>query len=315
MAVPLWAWAAAVGVICVLLVIDLVANRRPTEGLRRAVVMTAAWIAAGVTFGLVMGVWRGPSIAGQYFAGYVLEKALSVDNVFVFALLFRAFAVPLAHQRRVLSYGVFGALALRAAFIAAGAAALDSFSWMFYAFGAFLLVAGGRMAFGEVHVAPERNVVLRALRRVLPMAPDYVGSRFFVRTDGRLTATPLLAVLVAIETADVVFATDSIPAVFGVTRDVFVVFTSNAFAILGLRALYFVLAGAMDRFGHLSKGLAAVLVFIGVKMLVKPVAEVPLWVTLTVIVVVLGVAVTASLWRPPPSHRQPPRVGGSEAGC
>jgi len=294
---PLWAWFAAVGILAVLLAVDLAANRKAGEPtITRALVASGGWIAASVVFGIVLGLAQGSAVAQQYFAGYLLEKALSVDNVFVFVLLFGALAVPARYQHRVLYYGVIGALGLRAAFIAAGAALLDHFSWVLYIFGAVLVVAAVRMIRPQKEVDPQRSLVMRAVRRVLPVTDGYRGDRFVVREGGRRWATPLLVALVAIEATDIVFATDSIPAVFGVTQDAFVVFTSNAFAVLGLRSLYFVFARAADRFEYLRYGLAVLLAFIGVKLLIEPVAHLSVVVSLAAIVMVLGVAVLASLW-------------------
>jgi tellurite resistance protein TerC len=297
MGTPLWAWLAVVGLLLALLAVDLVANRNAGEpSTARALIASGCWIAVSVAFGVALGVAQGSEIAQQYFAGYVLEKALSVDNVFVFVVLFGALAVPLRYQHRVLYYGVVGALALRAGFIAAGAALLDQFSWILYVFGAVLLIAGLRMMRpGKVN--PDRNLAMRAVRRVMPVTDSFRGDRFVVKEHGRVWATPLLVALVAIESTDVVFATDSIPAVFGVTQDPFVVFTSNAFAVLGLRSLYFVFARAADRFEYLRYGLAFLLVFIGLKFLVAPVLHVSVAVSLAVIVVVLGVSILASLCR------------------
>jgi tellurite resistance protein TerC len=307
MGTPLWAWLATVGLLLALLALDLVANRNigePSTG--RALIASGGWIAASIAFGVALGVAQGSVVAQQYFAGYVLEKALSIDNVFVFVVLFGALAVPLRYQHRVLYYGVVGALALRAAFIAAGAALLDQFSWILYVFGAVLLVAGLRMLRPGGEVDPQRNFALRAVRRVLPVTDSFRGDRFIVKERGRLWATPLLVALVAIESTDVVFATDSIPAVFGVTQDPFVVFTSNAFAVLGLRSLYFVFARAADRYEYLRYGLAFLLVFIGIKFLVAPVVHVSVAVSLAVIVGVLGVSILASLRRGRPGQQGRP---------
>ena len=293
---PGWAWVAAGCLILGLLAIDLLVNRGQ-PGMRRAVLVSAAWVGAGAVFGIAITVWQGGDAGQQYFAAYLVEKALSVDNIFVFALLFQAFAVPAAYQHRVLFAGVLGALALRAGFIAAGAALLESLSWAFYVFGAFLLVAALRMARGGIRVDAERGLVLRGLRKIMPVSDDFDGMRFLTRRDGRLCATPLLAVLIAIETADVIFAADSIPAAFGVTTDMFIVFTSNAFAVLGLRALYFVLAGAMERFSYLSQGLAILLAFIGAKMILAQVVHIPTAASLGVIIVIIGGAVLLSVWK------------------
>jgi tellurite resistance protein TerC len=298
MTVPLWAWAATLAVFAVLIVADLVFTRHAdVASFGPAGVLSGLWIAAGLAFGVVLWLWRGSAVAGQYFAGYLLEKALSVDNIIVFVLLFASLAVPAAHQRRVLYAGVVGALVLRGGFIAAGGALIEHISWIFYVFGALVLLAGARMFRPGDVVKPGRNLTMRGLRRVLPITGDYAGGRFFVRRGGKTMLTPLFAALVAVETTDLVFALDSIPAVFGVTHDLFVVFTSNAFAILGLRALYFLLADSIYRFSFLKQGLAVLLVFIGVKMLISPFVHLPVTVSLIVITVVVGGAVAASLWR------------------
>ena len=295
-AAPGWAWAVAGCVILVLLAIDLLVNRGQ-PGMRRAVLVSVAWVGAGTVFGIAVTVWQGGDAGQQYFTAYLVEKALSIDNIFVFVLLFQAFAVPAAYQHRVLFAGVLGALALRGGFIAAGAALLEHLSWAFYAFGAFLLVAALRMARGGVRADPRRGLMQRGLRKVVPMSEDFDGMRFLTRRDGRLYATPLLAVLVAIETTDVIFAADSIPAAFGVTTDMFIVFTSNAFAVLGLRALYFVLADAMERFTYLSQGLAIMLAFIGVKMILADLVHIPTVASLGVIITIITAAVLLSVWK------------------
>jgi tellurite resistance protein TerC len=295
MAVPIWAWGGTFAVFAALIAADLVLNRN-TEGWRAAAMASAVWIAAAVAFGGTLWLWQGPAIAGQYFAGYLLEEALSVDNMFVFVLLFASLKVPAQLQRRVLTLGVVGALVLRGGFIAAGGALIDHISWIFYVFGALVLVAGVRMARSAPADGPEKNLTTRWLRRVLPVTADYAGGRFFVRAAGKTVATPLFVALVAIEVTDLVFAFDSIPAVFGVTRNLFVVFTSNAFAVLGLRALYVLLAGSLDRFCYLRQGIALLLVFIGAKMLISPFVHLPVTASLAVIVVAVGGSVAASRW-------------------
>ena len=298
MTVPLWAWAGTLAVFAVLIAADLAFTRGTGgTGLRGAAVLSGLWIAAGLAFGGALWLWQGSDIAGQYFGGYLLEKALSVDNILVFVLLFASLAVPVPLQRQVLYLGVVGALVLRGGLIAAGGALIDHVGWIFYVFGALVLLAGVRMFRPGEIADPGRNLTVRGLRRLLPVTDRYAGGRFFVRRGGRTMATPLLVALIAIETTDLVFALDSIPAVFGITRNLFVVFTSNAFAVLGLRALYFLLAGSMDRFCYLKQGLAALLVFIGMKMLLNPIVHVPLSVSLAVITVVVGAAVAASLSR------------------
>lgn len=299
MSVAWWVWAAVLGVILTMLAIDLVAHRRAhVVGVREAAVWSGVWVALGVAFGLVVWwVWGG-EFAGQYFAGYLIEKSLAVDNVFVFAIIFGYFAVPREYQHRVLFYGVVGALVFRAAFIAAGSVLIASFAWILYVFGAFLVLTGIRMAqhSGET-VDPARSVVLRLFRRVVPVTETYHGQRFLVGVGGRWVATPLLSVLVLVEVTDIVFAVDSIPAIFAVTREPFLVFTSNAFAILGLRALYFLLADLMHRFRYLKLGLAVVLIWVGVKMLLLDLYKIPTGVSLAVVGAVLTAAVAASWWR------------------
>jgi tellurite resistance protein TerC len=287
---------AAGGAILGLLAIDLRMNRGQ-PGMRRAVLVSAAWVAAGIAFGLIIAAWQGGGAGQEYFAAYLVEKALSVDNVFVFALLFQAFAVPAAYQHRVLFAGVLGALALRGGFIAAGGVLLEHFSWASYAFGALLLAAALRMARGGVPADLQRGPVLRSLRKVTPVSEEYDGTRFLTRRGGKLTATPLLAALIAIEVTDVIFAADSIPAAFGVTSNMFIIFTSNAFAVLGLRALYFVLAGAMDRFAYLSQGLAVMLAFVGAKMILAPVVHVPTACGLGAIIMIIAGAILLSVWK------------------
>jgi tellurite resistance protein TerC len=247
--------------------------------------------------GVLLG-WQGRLAAEEFLAGFLIEKSLSVDNLFIFALLFAYFAVPVELQKRALLFGIAGAILLRAIFIFAGAAFLDAAHWALYVFGGFLVLTGIRMARHEAaEIHPERNPVLRAIGRIVPITGTYQGQRLFVRENGRLAATPLFAVLALVATFDVIFAIDSIPAIFAVTRDTFIVFAANAFSLLGLTSLYFLLAGMMNRFAYLTVGLGAVLVFIGAKMLVSDVYKMPIWVSLLVIVVVLGAAIGFSLLR------------------
>jgi tellurite resistance protein TerC len=295
--VPLWAWAAVLAVILIMLAVDLFAHRKAhVVGIREALTWSAVWVALGLGFGAVIWWAWGPDTGGQYLAGYLIEKSLAVDNVFVFALLFAYFAVPRELQHRVLFFGVLGALVFRALFIGAGAVLLQHFHWVLYLFGAFLLYTGVKLArHSAIEVHPDRNPLLRAMRRVVPVTDRYHGGRFWIRDNGRWIATPLMAVLITVETTDIVFAVDSIPAIFAVTGEPFLIFTSNAFAILGLRAMYFLLAGAMHRFGHLRYGLAAILVLVGVKMLLTDVYKIPTWLSLTVIAGCLAVSVATSL--------------------
>jgi tellurite resistance protein TerC len=294
-------WGAFVAFILAMLAIDLFVFHRDAHevSFREAAIWSAVWVAMGLGFAGFLWVWQGPDVTGEYLAGYLIEKSLSIDNIFVFALIFGYFAVPSRYQHRVLFWGVVGALVFRAVFIAAGAALLENFHWTIYVFGAFLVITGIRMArSSEVHVDPANNPVLRVFRRVVPVTDDYDGQRMLTRRAGRWMATPLLAVLVIVETTDVVFAVDSIPAIFAVTDETFLVFTSNAFAILGLRALYFLLAGMIGRFRYLRFGLAAVLAFVGAKMLLADVWKTPIWVSLGIIVVTIGMSVLISWLRP-----------------
>ena len=301
MVFPVWAWVVFGAFVLLMLALDLfVLHRNAKEiSFREAAVLSAFWVALALLFGILVWIWAGPTTAGEYYAGYIIEKALSVDNVFVFALIFTYFAVPVQYQYRVLFWGVVGALALRAVFILSGAELLETYDWMVYLFGAFLIYTGIRMArHSNREVRPERNPVLRLLRRILPMTDGYRGQKLLVRERGKLMATPLLAVLVAVETTDVVFAVDSIPAIFAITTNSFVVWTSNAFAILGLRALYFMLAGLMQRFVYLSLGLSVVLVFVGAKFIWSDLfGKVPIWVSLPFIATVVAVSIGASLWK------------------
>jgi len=295
--VSLWIWIAVLGAIAAMLTLDLVAHRAAhMVSVRQAAVWSALWLALGLGFGMVVWAGWGAERAGEYFAGYLIEKSLAVDNLFVFALIFTAFAVPRAHQHRVLFLGVLGALVMRAVFIAAGAALIDAMHWILYIFGALLVYTGWKMyrTRGQ-HTDPRQGRAYRLLASAVPNTPAYHGQRFWVRDAGRLVATPLLLVLLLVEISDLIFAVDSIPAIFAVTTDPFLVYTSNAFAILGLRALYFLLADLMHRFVHLTTGLAVILGFVGVKMLLADVVHIPIAVSLTVIATVLAVAVLTSL--------------------
>jgi tellurite resistance protein TerC len=297
MDVPFWAWAAVLGVILAMLAVDLFAHRREhVVSLREAALWSVLWVGLGLGFGAVVWAGYGAQAGGEYFAGYLIEKSLAVDNVFVFALIFGYFAVPRQYQHRVLFYGVLGALVFRAVFIAGGAALLEQFHWILYVFGAFLVVTGWRMfRHRNEETDPGRNPVLRVVRRFVPTTDELHGQRFWVRKAGKWVATPLFTVLVLVETSDIIFAVDSIPAIFAVTQEPFLVFTSNAFAILGLRAMYFLLADLIHRFVYLKVGLAAILVFVGVKMLLLDVYKIPITLALAVIGVMLTVSVVASL--------------------
>ena len=298
--VPWWAWAAVVAFTLLLLALDLfVLHREAHEvSLREAGWLSAFYAGIGLAFGGLIWVWRGPEAGGEYLAGYLIEKSLSVDNIFVIALIFSYFAIPAKYQHRVLFWGIIGAIAFRALFIALGAVLLNSVDGIVYVFGAFLVYTGVRMARGHsVEVHPDRNPVIRLMRRLIPVSDELRGQRFLVREGGRWIATPLLAALVVVEAMDVVFAIDSVPAIFAITDDVFVVFTANVFAILGLRAMYFLLAGTIPRFAYLQTGLALVLVFVGAKMFLTDVGKLPVWISLGVIATIIAAAIGASLWR------------------
>ena len=299
---PLWAWAAFTALIVGLLVLDLLVFGRGEREIsfRQATALSAFWIGLALLFGVAVFAVAGPERGGEYLTGYIVEKSLSVDNVFVFALIFTYFAVPSRYQYRVLLWGIIGALVLRGFFIAIGAELLDRYGWMVYVFGAFLIYTGIRMALhrdAEVH--PERNPVLRLVRRIVPMTEDFRGDRFFVRHAGKLMATPLFAVIIMVGTTDVVFAVDSIPAIFSITSSAFVVWSANAFAVLGLRPLYFMLAGMIERFVYLTIGLSVVLVFVGAKFFYSGIfdAKVPIWVSLPFIAGVVAVSIAASLYK------------------
>jgi tellurite resistance protein TerC len=295
---PLWAWGAVLVAIFAMLAVDLFLHRKDREiSIREAAITSGVWITIGLAFGGILWLTLGAEQGAAYYAAYVVEKSLSVDNVFVFALLFTYFAVPKQYQHRVLFFGVLGALVMRAIFIFAGSALIGQFHWIIYIFGAFLVYTGIKLARskGDDEVDPEKNIVLRWTRRLVPVTSDWRGHKFWVREGAKWIATPLFVVLIAVETTDLIFAVDSIPAVFGVTNDAFIIFTSNAFAILGLRALYFLLSGAMKHFAYLQLGLAAVLTFVGAKMLLTDLFPINIWVSLAVIVSMLTAAVVASL--------------------
>ena len=290
-------WIGFVVFVLAMLAVDLgVFHRKAHEvGVKEAAIWSMVWVALAAAFNLGVYAWFGADKALEFTTGYLLEKALAVDNIFVFVVIFAAFAVPAAYQHRVLFWGVLGALVMRAAFIFAGGALLQRFHWTIYLFGAVLVVTGIKLLVQRNHpVHPERNPLVRGFRRVFPMTSDFIGDKFLVRQAGRLLVTPLLLALVAVEVSDLVFALDSIPAIFAVTMDPFIVFTSNVFAILGLRSLYFLLAGVIERFRYLKVGLAVVLVFVGAKMVLLDVVKVPIGLSLAIIVGILAVAVLAS---------------------
>jgi TerC family integral membrane protein len=283
-----------------MLVLDLgVFHRRShTVKFREALIWSVVWIALAIVFAVVIYFWHGRTPSLEFITGYVIELSLSVDNLFVFLLIFRYFQVPPGHQHKVLFWGILGALIMRAIFIAAGVGLIQRFHWIIYVFGAFLVYSGIKLfRQGEAEIHPEKNPVLRVFRRWVPVTKDYEGDKFFVRRTG-LFATPLLVVLVVVETTDLLFAVDSIPAILAITRDAFIVYTSNVFAILGLRSMYFALAGMMEMFRYLHYGLSLVLMFVGAKMLLSHYYEVPTAVALGAVAGILLLSVAASLLRP-----------------
>lgn len=297
MNVPLWAWGAFLAVILLMLAIDLFAHRTAhVISAKEAGMWSAVWITLGLAFGAIIWFWQGSEFATQYLAGFLIEKSLAVDNVFVFAVIFTFFQVPRELQHRVLFFGVLGALIFRAIFIALGAVLLKEFHWVIYIFGAFLLYTAFKLARAHGHeIHPEKNKLVQLMGRFIPTTKTYEGQKFLIRREGVLMATPLLAVLLVIETSDIIFAVDSIPAIFAVTSEPFLVFTSNAMAILGLRALYFLLADWMERFVYLQKGLSVVLAIVGVKMLLVDIYKVPTWISLLLIASVIGGSIWLSL--------------------
>lgn len=284
-----------------MLALDLGIIQRKSHfpSMKEALWWSVVWITLSMLFNLYIWLDHGPVKGLEFFTGYVVEKALSVDNIFVFIVIFSYFKVPPELQHKVLFWGVLGAIVFRAIFIVAGAALINEFHWILYVFGVFLVITAIKLAFQkETEIHPEKNPLIKLVRRFFPMLDKYEGNRFFIRKDGKLYATPLFLVLVMIESTDIAFATDSIPAIFAITRDTFIVYTSNIFAILGLRALYFVLVNFMKKFHYLQLGLSLVLGFIGVKMLLEMWhLTVPIYLSLIIIFGILTVAILASLVR------------------
>lgn len=294
-------WIIFNAVIIALLILDLAVLNRGGRvvSFKTALWSSAAWIALAAAFAVFIHQWISPAKSLEFVTGYLLEEALSVDNLFIFILLFGYFKVPPEQEKTILFWGILGAMIMRGAFIVAGVALVQRFHWILYVFGAFLIYSGFKlMREGEEEIDPSRNLVLRLSRRWLPVSDGYEGNKFVVRQEGRLLATPLLIVLLVVETTDILFATDSIPAILAITRDPFIVYTSNVFAILGLRSMYFALSGLMKLFEYLNYGLAAILIFIGLKMLLSFRYELHTWITLVVIAVVLGISVLASVLFP-----------------
>jgi tellurite resistance protein TerC len=315
--VPVWVWAVVVAVIVAMLAVDYLGHVRHAHepSLRESAAWSLGYVGIAIAFGVLVWVVWGSGPGGEYLAGYITEKSLSIDNLFVFVLIMASFRVPRAAQQKVLLVGITVALVLRTGFILAGAALIESFSWVFYLFGAFLLYTAWRQirSGGTGEEQFSENAALRLTRRLLPVTEDYVGDRVVVRVDGRRMVTPMLIVMVAIGTADVIFAVDSIPAIFGLTQETFLVFTANAFSLLGLRQLFFLVDGLLDRLVYLAYGLGAILAFIGAKLVIHAlhtnelpfvnggrhvdgVPEIGTWVSLGFIVGVLALTTVLSLW-------------------
>ena len=301
MATNIWFWILFNVFVLGLLALDLGVFHRKDHavGIKEASIWTVVWISISLLFNLGIYFYAGPEPALQFLTGYLIEKSLSVDNIFVFVMLFSYFNVPVIYQHRVLFWGIIGALIMRGALIGVGAFLIAQFHWVIYIFGAFLIFTGIRMAVQkDEHVDVEANGVVKLLRRVMPVTTNYHGHDFFVRNAGKLFATPLFVVLLIVETTDLIFALDSIPAIFAVTRDPFLVYTSNVFAILGLRSLYFLLAEVVTKFRFLKLGLSAILVFVGVKMLIVDIFHIPIVLSLGVIASILAISIIASLVLP-----------------
>jgi tellurite resistance protein TerC len=308
---PIWLWIGFNVFVLAMLAIDLGVFHRKAHAVsgREALIWSIVWISLSLVFNAVIyfywhrmvpdSAYTNSEAALAFLTGYLIEKSLSVDNIFVFILIFSFFAVPSAYQHRVLFWGILGALIMRGTLIAIGAALLEQFHWIIYVFGAFLVFTGIRMALSnsEENVQPDKNPVVKFFRRFMPVTENFEKDQFFVRRAGRLMATPLFLILLVVESTDLVFAVDSIPAIFAVTQDPFIVYTLNVFAILGLRALYFLLANVMDKFQYLKVGLSAVLVFIGVKMVIVDFYHIPIGVSLGVVASILTISILASLWK------------------
>jgi tellurite resistance protein TerC len=294
----MWKWIIFNVFVLAMLALDLGVFHRKTHTvkLKEALGWSAVWITLALLYNVGIYVWLGQVKALEFLTGYVIEKSLSVDNIFVFIMLFAYFRVPAEYQHKVLFWGILGALVMRAVFIALGVTLIQKFEWVIYLFGAVLIYSGIKMAMSkDAEVHPEHNPILRLFRKAFPVTRDFEGNRFWVRRETGLMATPLMVVLVVVETTDVVFAVDSIPAVLAITQDPFIVYTSNVFAILGLRALYFALAGVMNIFHFLHYGLSIILVFVGVKMIASHWFKIPIGVALGVVMGVLAISVVASL--------------------
>ncbi len=303
MEITIWTWVAFNAFVLCMLALDLGVFHRDAHEVtvREAGIWSAVWVALALTFNVGLYLAWGSEPALQFLAGYLIEKSLSVDNIFVFVMLFSYFAVPAKYQHRVLFWGILGALVMRGLFIGLGAYVLQQFHWVIYIFGGILVLTGIKMARRVTAYDPSSNPVLKLARRVLPLTDRFHGAKFWVREGGKWVATPLFLVLVLVEVTDLVFAVDSIPAIFAVTNEPFLVYTANVFAILGLRSMYFLLAGIIHRFIYLNYGLAAVLVFVGTKMLLMDVYKIPIAASLAVVATLIGGSIALSLWRVGPT--------------
>jgi tellurite resistance protein TerC len=308
-------WFAFNVFVVVMLALDLGVFHRKAHviGIRESLVWSAVWIVLALLFNLGIYFWRGPETALEFLTGYLIERSLSIDNIFVFLVVFSYFRVSSLYQHKVLFWGILGAMIMRVIFIIAGVALIQKFNWIIYIFGAFLILTGIKMALQrDKQIHPERNPVLRVFRRLMPVSDDYEDGKFFVKRAGRYLATPLFIVLLVVETTDVIFAADSIPAILAITLDPFIVYTSNVFAILGLRALYFTLAGIMSLCISLHYGLSAILVFVGIKMLLADIYKIPIGIALGVVAGLLTISVIACMFRPRKEEIAPVNPPGQE---
>ncbi len=315
MSTPTLLWVGFNAFVLVMLAVDLGVFHRKAHvvNVKEALAWSAVWIALALAFNAGVYFWKGSETALQFLTGYVIEKSLSVDNLFVFLVIFSYFKVDPLYQHKVLFWGILGALILRAAMIAVGAALISTFHWVIYIFGGLLVLTGVKLALQKGSgVHPGRNPLVRLFKKLMPVTADYRGDHFFVKENGRWWATPLFLVLLTVEFSDLVFAVDSIPAIFAITPDPFIVYTSNVFAILGLRSLYFALAGVMNLFHYLKFGLAFILVFVGVKMLIVDFVKIPIGISLAVVGALLFLSIVASILRPAKKAEVPVEEGPAE---
>lgn len=312
--IPFYYWIVFNGFVLIMLALDLGVFHKKNHvvSFKESLIWTSVWITLALLFNVGVFYTLGKQPALEFFTGYVIEKALSVDNIFIFLMIFSFFNIPRLYQHRVLFYGILGALIMRAIFIFAGVALINKFHWIIYVFGVFLIITGIKMLKfdDDAKIEPDKNPIIKLFKKIFPVTPDLVGDKFFIRQGGKLIATPLMVTLVFVEISDLIFAVDSIPAILAITREPFLVYTSNVFAILGLRSLYFCLAGFMGMFRYLGVGLAAILTFIGVKMLIIDIYKIPILASLGTIVTILAIAVIASIIAQKRNPIQPELPGG-----